>query len=48
MLLTGLAAFFVMQPVQVSHVGVGLGSLTLFILYVLGMRLVFRQEDMDR
>ncbi|MEQ1627949.1 MAG: sodium:calcium antiporter [Nitrospira sp.] len=48
MLLTGLAAFFVLQPVQVSHVGVGLGSLTLFILYVLGMRLVFRQEDMDR
>ena len=37
-----------LQPVQVSHVGVGLGSLTLFILYVLGMRLVFRQEDMDR
>jgi cation:H+ antiporter len=48
MLLTGLAAFFVLQPVQVSHAGVGLGSLTLFILYVLGMRLVFRQEDMDR
>ena len=48
MLLTGLAAFFVLQPVQVSHVGVGLGSLTLFILYVLGMRLVFRQEDVDR
>jgi cation:H+ antiporter len=48
MLLTGLAAFFVLQPVQVSHVGVGLGSLALFILYVLGMRLVFRQEDMDR
>lgn len=48
MLLTGLAVFFVLQPVQVSHVGVGLGSLTLFILYVLGMRLVFRQEDMER
>jgi cation:H+ antiporter len=48
MLLTGLAAFFVLHPAQVSHVGVGLGSLTLFILYVLGMRLVFRQEDMER
>jgi len=48
MLLTGLAAFFVLLPVNVTHVGVGLGSLTLFILYVLGMRLVFRQEDMDR
>jgi len=32
----------------VTHVGVGLGSLTLFLLYVLGMRLVFRQEDMER
>jgi cation:H+ antiporter len=48
MLLTGLAAFFVLLPVNVTHVGVGLGSLILFILYVLGMRLVFRQEDMDR
>lgn len=48
MVLTGLAAFFVLLPVTVTHVGVGLESLTLFILYVLGMRLVFRQEDMAR
>lgn len=48
MALTGLAAFFVLLKVNVTHVGVGLGSLTLFILYVLGMRLVFRQEDMER
>jgi cation:H+ antiporter len=48
MVLTGLAAFFVLLPVNVPHLGVGLGSLTLFILYVLGMRLVFRQEDMER
>lgn len=48
MVLTGLAAFFVLLQVNVTHVGVGLGSLTLFILYVLGMRLVFRQEDMER
>lgn len=48
MMLTGLAAFFVLLPVNVPHLGVGLGSLTLFILYVLGMRLVFRQEDMER
>lgn len=34
--------------VNVTHVGVGLGSVTLFLLYVLGMRLVFRQEDMKR
>jgi len=46
--LTGLAAFFVLLNVNVTHVGVGLGSLTLFLLYVLGMRLVFRQEDMER
>jgi cation:H+ antiporter len=48
MVLTGLAAFFVLLHVNVTHVGVGLGSLTLLILYVLGMRLIFRQEDMER
>jgi len=48
MVLTGLAAFFVLLHVNVTHLGVGLGSLMLFILYVLGMRLVFRQEDMER
>ena len=48
MALTGLAACFVLLNVNVTHVGVGLGSLTLFLLYVLGMRLVFRQEDMER
>ncbi len=48
MVLTGLAAFFVLQPIHVTHLGIGLESLTLFILYVLGMRLVFRQEDMKR
>ncbi len=48
MVLTGLAAFFVLLQVNVTHLGVGLGSLTLFFLYVLGMRLVFRQEDMKR
>jgi cation:H+ antiporter len=48
MVLTGLAAFFVLLDVDVTHIGVGLGSLSLFILYVLGMRLVFRQEDMER
>lgn len=48
MVLTGLAAFFVLLQMNVSHAGVGLGSLTLFLLYVLGMRLVFRQEDMKR
>jgi len=31
----------------VTHAGVGLGSLILLILYVLGMRVIFRQEDME-
>jgi cation:H+ antiporter len=48
MALTAVAAFFVLLRVNVTHLGVGLGSLTLLILYVLGMRLVFRQEDMKR
>jgi cation:H+ antiporter len=48
MALTALAAFFVLLRVNVTHLGVGLGSLTLLILYVLGMRLVFLQEDMKR
>jgi cation:H+ antiporter len=48
MVLTAVAAFFVLLQANVTHVGVGLGSLILFLLYVLGMRLVFRQEDMDR
>lgn len=48
MVLTGLAAFFVLFRFQVEHAGVGLGSLLLLLLYVLGMRLVFRQEDVKR
>ena len=48
MVLTAVAAVFVLLQVDMSHVGVGLGSLTLFVLYGLGMRLVFRQEDMER
>lgn len=47
MVLTGLAAFFVLLPANVTHAGVGLGSLILLILYVLGMRVIFRQEDME-
>lgn len=48
MVLTGLAALFILLKVNVMHAGIGLGSLTLFVLYVFGMRLVFRQEDMKR
>ena len=47
MVLTGLAAFFVLLPANVTHAGVGLGSLILLVLYVLGMRVIFRQEDME-
>jgi cation:H+ antiporter len=48
MVLTGLAAFFVLFRFGIEHGGVGLGSLLLLLLYVLGMRLVFRQEDVKR
>lgn len=48
MILTGLAALFVLLRADVEHAGVGLGSLLLLILYVLGMRVVFRQEDVKR
>ncbi len=48
MVLVGLAGCFVLLKVNATHAGVGLGSLLLFVLYVLGMRVVFRQEDMTR
>lgn len=48
MVLTALAAFFVLLRVEVVHLGVGFESVILLVLYVLGMRLVFRQEDMAR
>src|SRR5690606_13747736 len=48
MVLTALAAFFVLLRADHSILGVGLGSFLLMLLYVLGMRLVYRQEDMKR
>ncbi len=48
MFLTGLAAFFVLYGANVKHAGVGLGSLLLLFIYILGMRLVFRQESLKR
>jgi cation:H+ antiporter len=48
MVLTGLAAFFILFRANLEHAGLGLGSLLLLLLYVLGMRLVFRQEDVKR
>lgn len=46
--LTALAAFFVLLRIDVVRLGVGLESLMLLTLYMSGMRLVFRQEDMAR
>mgnify|MGYP002381980162 CR=1 FL=1 len=48
MVVTGLAAFFVLLRIDVVRLGVAFESLTLLTLYVMGMRLVFRQEDMTR
>jgi cation:H+ antiporter len=48
MILTGLAAFFVLVRSPIEHGGIGLGSVSLLLIYVLGMRLVFRQEDVKR
>jgi cation:H+ antiporter len=48
MILTGLAAFFVLFGGEMSHARIGSGSLVLLLLYVLGMRVVFRQEDVKR
>lgn len=48
MVLTGLAAFLVLLRADVEHAGVGAGSMLLLMVYVLGMRMVFRQEDVKR
>jgi cation:H+ antiporter len=48
MVLTGLAAFHVLLRVDVEHAGIGAGSVLLLLIYVLGMRMVFRQEDVKR
>lgn len=47
-ILTGLAAFFVLFKNEMTHAGIGVGSLVLLFLWVLGMRVVFRQEDVKR
>jgi cation:H+ antiporter len=47
-ILTGLAGLLVVlrQPLPLWHVG--LGTLAIAMIYVFGMRVVFRQEDMRR
>lgn len=48
MVLTGLAAFLVLFRRGVGHAAIGGGSALLFLVYVFGMRVVFRQEDVKR
>jgi len=48
MFLTGLAAFFILLGQDVKHIGIGAGSAILLLFYVLGMRLIFRQEAVKR
>ncbi|MBI4002788.1 MAG: sodium:calcium antiporter [Nitrospira defluvii] len=48
MILTGLAAFFVLLRSDIGHGGIGAGSVLLLLVYIFGMRVVFRQEDVKR
>ncbi len=48
MVLTGLAAFLVLLKPDIEHAGIGLSSVLLLMIYVLGMRVVFCQEDVKR
>jgi cation:H+ antiporter len=48
MFLTGLAAFFILLGQDVKHGGIGLGSMVLLLFYILGMRVIFRQESVKR
>lgn len=48
MFLTGLAAFFILLGQDVKHMGIGSGSALLALFYVLGMRVIFRQEGVKR
>lgn len=48
MFLTGLAAFFILLGQDIKHSGIGFGSMTLLLFYILGMRVIFRQEAVKR
>lgn len=48
MFLTGLAAFFILLGQDVKHGGVGLGGMILLLVYILGMRVIFKQEAVKR
>ncbi len=48
MFLTGLAAFFILLGQDVKHGGIGWGSMVLLLFYILGMRVIFKQESVKR
>lgn len=48
MVLTGLAAFLLLFHSETGHAGIGWDSALLFLVYLFGMRMVFRQEDVKR
>jgi len=48
MFLTGLAAFFILLGQDIKHIGIGSGSALLLLFYILGMRIIFRQESVKR
>ena len=48
MVLTALAGFFILLRPEITRLNVGADTLTILILYMLGIRVVFRQEDVER
>ncbi|MDH5740114.1 MAG: sodium:calcium antiporter [Nitrospira sp.] len=48
MFLTGLAAFFILLGQDIKYGGIGLGSMVVLLFYILGMRVIFRQESVKR
>ncbi len=48
MVLTALAGLLVLTKAEVGVAGIGVGSGLLLVIYLLGMRVVFRQEDLER
>jgi cation:H+ antiporter len=48
MALTGLAGLFVLLKTELEVWNVGLDTVLIMLLYLLGMRVVYRQEDMQR
>ncbi|MBK9308248.1 MAG: sodium:calcium antiporter [Nitrospira sp.] len=48
MFLTGLAAFFILLGQDIKYGGIGLGSTVVLLFYILGMRVIFRQESVKR